>query len=346
MSDQSNGDTLTTGPRSEPTTSSLRSLPTEGKTLQESGPHRAWLRRSRVRLRSLNTESITAEKYSECYESWGGSFVLHPKVLNFFEQSYGVKTAYRGYFSEGKCIGAAPTWGTYIAGDQRALLACKLTEQVDLGYPVLHLPIAPGQHCTVLYRASFLLDLQRDKIKGAVFTGLKEMSILKQIPDDLLAGKKEFQIKERRFERLGGTMRDIQEFRTDEIIAMYDELFRLRWNRRPQAITTMKHNLDHLRSFLFGKVLWLKNRPVAIQINYRAVTSRAICIDYINGGVDKSFSGISPGSLLSYVNGRDACADARHSDKQLIYSYGKSNTDYKDQWCDRVPRGFTGFWLP
>ena len=307
---------------------------------------RTWLRDSSARLRSLNTEPISAQDYAQYYQSWGGSFILHPDVLNYFEKSHGIKTAYRGYFRDGQCIGAVGTWGSYIAGDRNALVAYGLTDQVDFGYPILHLPIAPWHQCTVLYRASFLTNLQQPKIAGAVFPGLKQMSLLKQIPEAMLEGKKEFQIKERRFERLGGIVRDVREFRNDEIIAMYEELFRIRWNRPPHAIAGMKHTLDQLKDCLFGKVLWLKGRAVAIQINYRADTRRTICIDYINGGVDKSFNGISPGSLLSYINGRNACADARSTGKQLIYSYGKSNTDYKDQWCDRVPRGFAGFWIP
>lgn len=112
------------------------------------------------------------------------------------------------------------------------------------------------------------------------------------------------------------------------------------------SIDSMNKRLSVLRKFIFGKVLWLENRPVAIQINYRAETKRTICIDYINGGVDKSFKGISPGAFLSYIDGRDACDDSRRSGKLLIYSYGKANTEYKDQWCDRVARGFSGVWIP
>jgi len=305
-----------------------------------------FIRNLGVRIRSSNTAPITREEYARCYHSWGGSFIVHPEVLQFFEDQHGVKTSYRGYFKEGKCIAAVGTWGPYLAGDRSALHACKLTDRVDFGYPIICLPIAPGHHCTVLYRADYLLNLQRSQIAGAVFTGIKKMAILKQIPDALPTGKKEFQMKERRFGRLGGKSRDVQEFRRDEIIAIYEELFQVRWNHRPHAIAGMKSTLDSLGKFLFGKVLLLNDRPVAIQINYRAETSRTICVDYINGGVDKSFSGISPGSLLSYINGRDACTEAKSRGKQLIYSYGKANTEYKDQWCDRVARGFTGFWMP
>jgi CelD/BcsL family acetyltransferase involved in cellulose biosynthesis len=299
-----------------------------------------------VRVRSSNTAPITREEYARCYHAWGGSFIVHPEVLQFLEDTYGVKTDYRGYFQQGKCTGAVGAWGLYLAGDHSALRAYKLTEQVDFGYPVLYLPIAPGHRSTVLYRASFLLNLQRRQIAGAVFTRIKRMAILKHIPDELPTGKKEFQIKERRFERLGGMVRDIQEFGNAEIVAMYEELFFLRWNRKPHGIGMMTDTLHFLRKFLFGKVLWLRGRPVAIQINYRAETSRTICVDYVNGGVDKTFNGISPGSLLSYINGREACAEAQSRGKRLIYSYGKANTAYKNQWCSRIARGFTGFWMP
>lgn len=303
----------------------------------------SWIRH---RIRSFNTAPITRQEYAHYYNAWGGSFILHPEVLQFFEDTYGIKTDYRGYFKAGACIAAVGTWGQYIAGDRNALRAYKLTDHVDFGYPTIYMPIAPGNKCTVLYRTGYLLNLQRTQIEGAVFTRFKKMSILKQIPEALPTGKKEFQIKERRFERLGGTSRNIQDVSPDEIAAIYGELFQVRWNRLPQAVGTLKPTLNRLHRFLYGKVLSLKNRPVAIQINYRAETARTICVDYVNGGVDKSFNGISPGSLLSYINGRDACTEGRAKGKQIIYSYGKSNTEYKDQWCDQIARGFTGFWMP
>jgi Mig-14 len=299
-----------------------------------------------VRIRSLNTAPITAGEYAQCYRSWGGSFILHPEVLEFFEHTYGIQTSYRGYFRRGQCIGAVATWGPYIAGDRAALRDPRLKDRVDFGFPVLYLPIAPGHKCSVLYRASCLLSHQKQQITGGTFTGMRQMSILRQIPDDLPAGKKRFRAEERCFERLGGTLRDIRDVGNEEIVAIYEELFLLRWKRKPYAIRALKCTLDRLHPFLFGKILWLNNRAVAIQINYRADTNRTICVDAINGGVDMSVKGFSAGSLLLYINGRDACAQARAAGKQLIYSYGMSGAEYKDQWCDRVDRGFTGFWLP
>ncbi|MEO6993635.1 MAG: GNAT family N-acetyltransferase, partial [Lacunisphaera sp.] len=299
-----------------------------------------------LRLRSSNTEEISAAEYAHFYQLWGGSFIVHPDVLRFFHEIFDIPISYRGYFERRKCIGAVGTWGPYIAGDRSALKARHLLDEVDFGYPIIYLPIDPKHKCTVLYEARHLLNHQREHIAGALFTTTKRMSILKQIPDDLPTGKKEYQIKERRFERLGGTSRDIMEFSNDEIVAIYADLFQRRWNHKPHAIGSMGKTIGSLRKFLFGKVLWLDGGPVAIQINYRADTSRTICVDYVNGGVDKSRKGISPGSFLSYINGREACEDSRRTGKLLIYSYGKANTEYKDQWCNRVARGFTGFWLP
>ena len=300
----------------------------------------------RLRVCSANTQEISAGEYARCYHLWGGSFIVHPEVLQFIADEYGVPTSYRGYFNQSGCVGAVGTWGPFIAGDRAALEAHHLTAEVDFGYPAIYLPVAPGQRCAVRYHSRYLLHHQRTQISGAVFTRFKSMSLLKRIPDDLPTGKKEYQVKERRFARLGGTIRDIRDFSCADIIAIYRDLFQQRWDRAPHALGSMPKVLGCLRKFLFGRVLWLGGRPVAIQLNYRADTSRTISIDYINGGVDKSCKAISPGSLLSYVNGRAACEDSVRSGRVLLYSYGKANTRYKDQWCHRVPRGFTGFWLP
>ncbi len=299
-----------------------------------------------VRLRSLNCRPVSAEEYARQYQLNGGSFILHPEVLDFLQQSHGVRPDYWGYFKGGQCIGAIATWGTFIAGERYALRAHKISDRIDFGCPILYLPIAPGNRCWVLFRSRFLLNLQRSQIGGALFPKSKTMSLLKSIPDDLLSGKKEFRMKERKFNDRGGEARDIRQLGVDDVVTVYTDLFRQRWGRKPHAIGSLKETLSTLHKFLFGKVLIVNERPIAIQINYRADTAPLICIDYINGGVDKSAHALSPGSLLSYINGKTACEEAKASGRQLVYSYGKSDMDYKDQWCHRVGRGFSGFWLP
>ena len=85
--------------------------------------------------------------------------------------------------------------GAFLAGDRTALHAHGLLEQIDFGYPVIYLPIDPQRRCRVRFKARYLLSHQRRQIGGAFFTGIKEMSILKQIPEELVTGNKEFQIR-------------------------------------------------------------------------------------------------------------------------------------------------------
>ncbi|WP_233842557.1 GNAT family N-acetyltransferase [Dyella sp. 2HG41-7] len=299
-------------------------------------------------LRSANTSALSEADYAHCYDTWGGSFIVHPDVLKYFENAHGIKVRYRGYFENGQCVGAVPTWGAFIAGDHSALSAQHLIDKVDFGYPAIYLPIDPQHRCTVLYKAKYLLNQQRSQIAGSLFVGgaTKSMAILKRIPEELPTGKKEYEMKVRRFERQGGIVRDVQEFSDDDIAGIYTELFAQRWQRKPLGSDSLAETFSALKKFLFGKVLWLDEAPVAIQINFRADTRSTICIDYINGGVDKTLKRLSPGALLSYINGRNAWEESRQSGKLLIYSYGKSNAEYKNQWCNPVPRGLSGYWLP
>jgi len=87
-----------------------------------------------------------------------------------------VKTAYYGYFKKGTCIGAVATWGSFIAGERYALRARKLVDRVDFGFPVLYLPVAQGRRCRIMFRARFLLDLQKRQIGWAFFPARKTMS--------------------------------------------------------------------------------------------------------------------------------------------------------------------------
>jgi hypothetical protein len=299
-------------------------------------------------LRSLNTEEVTRDEYANCYHQWGGSFIVHPDVLKYFEDVHGIKVRYRGYFRHGQCLGAIPVWGKFIAGDHSALRAHGMIGKVDFGYPVVYLPIDPLHRCTILYKAKYLLKLQQAQIAGSLFLEheAKSMAILKRIPEDLASGKKELQIKARRFERQGGVVRDVQEFSGAEVADIYTDLFRQRWGGAPHASFPLGETLSVLKKFLFGKVLCLGETPIAIQLNFRADARRTICIDYVNGGVDKALKKLSPGALLSYINGRNACEESRLANKLLVYSYGKANAEYKNQWCRSVPRGLSGFWLP
>src|SRR5215469_18012787 len=49
-------------------------------------------------LRSANTSALSAAEYAQCYDTWGGSFIVHPDVLTYFQDAHDIKVRYRGYF--------------------------------------------------------------------------------------------------------------------------------------------------------------------------------------------------------------------------------------------------------
>ena len=58
-------------------------------------------------------------------------------------------------------------------------------------------------------------------------------------------------------------------------------------------------------------------------------------MEYVNGGVDPAFSALSPGSVLTYLNTQQAWALSGSTAKNLRYSFGKADNEYKDRWCSQ-----------
>lgn len=66
---------------------------------------------------------------------WGGSFILHPAVLQLFEDAHGIKTQYRGYFRHGQCVLAPLAPGARISqatGMRSASLGLALGSTSDI----------------------------------------------------------------------------------------------------------------------------------------------------------------------------------------------------------------------
>ena len=103
-------------------------------------------------------------------------------MLRYFGETSNVKSDFRGYFRDGRCIGVVATWGSFVAGDRSALHAHQLEDRDDFGYPLVYPPIDPQHVCTVRFKARYLINPQRPQIGGAVFTGLKKMALLKRSP--------------------------------------------------------------------------------------------------------------------------------------------------------------------
>ena len=99
----------------------------------------------------------------------------------------------------------------------------------------------------------------------------------------------------------------------------------------------MAEAIERLRSLLIGSVVFLNDAPIAIQLVYRVDAPDWISVEYVNGGVDPETREFSPGSVLSFLNTQAAWEDARARNKPLRFSFGRSDREYKDRWCNPVP---------
>ena len=58
--------------------------------------------------------------------------------------------------------------------------------------------------------------------------------------------------------------------------------------------------------------------------------------EFLNAGVDPEFHKYSPGGVLTFLNTQTAHDYAAAQGKQLRYSFGRSDADYKSLWCHQV----------
>jgi len=84
-------------------------------------------------------------------------------------------------------------------------------------------------------------------------------------------------------------------------------------------------------------VLFLEDKPIAIQLVYRVEAPEWVSVEYVNGGVDPETRAFSPGSVLSFLNTQSAWEAARALNKPLRFSFGRADREYKDRWCNPVP---------
>ena len=132
-------------------------------------------------------------------------------------------------------------------------------------------------------------------------------------------------------------MRAITEFTSAEIASMYCDLFQRRWGFAATGAERMAEMVERLRALLIGSVLFLEDKPIAIQLVYRVEAPEWVSVEYVNGGVDPETRAFSPGSVLSFLNTQCAWEAARALNKPLRFSFGRADREYKDRWCNPVP---------
>ncbi|WP_163835522.1 GNAT family N-acetyltransferase [Spartinivicinus ruber] len=282
-------------------------------------------------------QPLTAGQYEEAYQQWGGSFITHPEVIGVVSSLLDIPLEFSGRYQDGQLIAAIPVWENYVAGSKQALKKLGKRGLVDTGNAEIILPIAENAQLELPYKAELISNLHEPQL-----TNLKDKDKQICLAKGFQPGgySKKFKYNHRRelrlFQEAGGELHPISELSADQICEFYLTLFELRWGFAAKGTSLMGELLSRLQNYLVGSVLYFDKRPVAIQLVYQAESEKWLSVEYINGGVDPSVKEFSPGSMLSFLNVQEAQEAADKQNKQLRYSFGLADNEYKDRWCSRV----------
>jgi len=279
---------------------------------------------------------VDAPAYNDAWQRFGGSVATHPQVIERLAGLAEIPVRYLAWEQGGELQACIATWGRDLALSKDVLKQRGKKGLFDLGNAELILPAAADAKAPLRQRARYLSVLNEGR-----FSGLKpqaEQLAMARTPEEL---SKKFRYNQRRelrlLEEAGGVVRPVSEFSSEELAAIYCDLFLRRWGFVATGAERMAQVIELLREWLIGSVIFLNDAPIAVQLVYRVESPEWISVEYVNGGVDPETRAFSPGSVLSFLNTQSAWEQARKAGKPLRFSFGRADREYKDRWCNPVP---------
>ena len=279
---------------------------------------------------------VEAEVYAQAWQRYGGSVATHPQVIERLAGLAQIPVRYLGWEQGGELKGAIATWGRDLALSKDVLKRSGKKGLFDLGNAEIILPIAADAQVPLRHRARYLSTLNEGRV--STLKPQAEQLAMARTPEDL---SKKFRYNQRRelrlLEEAGGVVRAVSEFSSVELASIYCDLFQRRWGFPAAGAARLAEVLELLKEFLFGSVLFLNDAPIAVQLVYQVQSNEWFSAEYVNGGVDPETRAFSPGSVLSFLNTQSAWEQARAANKSLRFSFGRSDREYKERWCNPVP---------
>jgi CelD/BcsL family acetyltransferase involved in cellulose biosynthesis len=285
--------------------------------------------------------TISADEYRVAFERFGGSFVVHPRVIALVASLAEHPVRYAGLTRKGELVAAVPLWGEHIAATRLALNYYRLSHLIDVGTAEVVLPVAEDAHVNMPFIAEHISALHADNISNLKheknFTSMLAKGL--QTGTCRQSGRSQSRRRReiRRLQEIGGRYHPLSEFSSDEVAATFTRLFQKRWGRSPRGKDLLPIVLREFKDMLFGHVLLVGDRPVAIELIYRHKTSRWLFANAVSMAIDPEFQDYSPGSTLMFRNLEDLEHEANASNKLLRFSFGMNRGNYKATWCFGTP---------
>ena len=286
--------------------------------------------------REAGWQEITPEQYAETWARFGGSVMTHPQVIERLSFLADIPVRYLGLVEKGLQGAAIATWDGHLALSKDVLKRRGKKRLFDLGNAEIILPVSPAARFELRFRGGFISEKHAAQIGGLI--AQQDAMALLRPPEDYRGKFLYNQRRElRKFQEQGGCVESVAGMSPEQLAEIYAHLFFLRWGFEAPGKENLAQVFSQLHEFMMGSVLFVGERPVAIQVLYRVESPEWVSVEYVNGGVDPAFEHLSPGSVLTFLNTQAAWEDARRLGKALRYSFGRADRDYKMRWCSPVP---------
>ncbi|BGE84964.1 MULTISPECIES: GNAT family N-acetyltransferase [Methylosinus] len=302
-------------------------------------------------MASRSWRTISAQDYEIAFERFGGSFAVHPRVVDLVCSLAHRPAHYMGLACGSDIVAAAPLWGEHIVATRSALEAHDASQLIDVGDAELVLPIADGVRIEPPFAARMVSSLHVDDVAGlerdfCSYPGRESIASI-SVVKGLRAGtsrqspksQKRRRLQIRRFQERGGAFHPLRDCPAHELAAIYEMLYRKRWGEG--AFLLGEDHLPlvfrELGDMLFGDMLLLDDRPVAMELVYETHTPRWLIANGVQAGYDPAFIDLSVGSILLHHNLERLEEEAIAGGRMLRYSLGWSDAPYKAQWAVDEP---------
>lgn len=272
-----------------------------------------------------------AATYRKCYQQYGGSINMHPDVLDFVIERTGQSIRYFQREDQNEVIGG------YAVIDEKHVGA-KIWDKYPISYDDVLFPVA--ERCRAMFpeRCNRISPTLKNNLLNINYKIARKGTVC--IVKDSFSSKTEKNRRNefRRFVDAGGVCIDQAAFCASELADLYVTLFNARFagEIRCHDKADLADSFERLRHLIFGNVLFIKDKPCAIDLVYCAESEKMIYFDVPNGGVDPSWSHLSPGSLLMWKNIQAARSHCDKKQKKMIFSIGalEEKWAYKLRWAN------------
>ncbi|ARA21921.1 TPA: hypothetical protein SMM80_002912 [Proteus mirabilis] len=276
----------------------------------------------------------SAIEYQEAYNKFGGSIITSPEILNFIHTRFDLdEKFYIKKDKDNQIIGAFCTWhDNFLAGEQKIAIKLELYRYM-LNFDEIILPLSIEDNVFLPVNSKFLSS------KNKVINAFSKINAHREICLVKSFSKKTISTRNRelnKFIKKGGSVINVSKYSVEEFSDIYDELYFKRRNEHSHK-KEIREILNIFPDLIFGNILWLENKPVAMQYVIKKDSPNWVCFDYINSGMDMNYPDLSLGTIAAWVNVRDAIEYTNKRNLELRYCFGRPTFDYKERWCNRFP---------